>query len=214
MPDMPFITFEGIEGSGKSTQARRALEYVRARGRDAVLEREPGGTAIGARLRAILLDPESRGLDPIAELLLMEADRRQHVVEVLEPTLARGVLVLCDRFNDATFAYQGGARGLSADLVAAIDAWTVAGLRPDRTLLFDCPVPLGLARAGRRDGAATPRFEAEGPAFHEKVRAAYLAIARRDPARVKVIDTDRPADAVFADVRRELDVFCGPGEST
>ena len=133
MPDMPFITFEGIEGSGKSTQARRALEYVRARGRDAVLEREPGGTAIGARLRAILLDPESRGLDPIAELLLMEADRRQHVVEVLEPTLARGVLVLCDRFNDATFAYQGGARGLSADLVAAIDAWTVAGLRPRST---------------------------------------------------------------------------------
>jgi dTMP kinase len=211
MPAMPFITFEGIEGSGKSTQARRALEYVRSRGREAVLEREPGGTAIGARLRAILLDPESRGLDPIAELLLMEADRRQHVAEVLGPALARGVLVLCDRFNDATFAYQGGARGLPAELVRVVDAWSVGGLRPDRTLLFDCPVPLGLARAGERDGARTPRFEAEGPAFHEKVRAAYLAIAKREPARVRVIGTDRPPDAVFADVRRELDEFCPAG---
>ena len=209
MTAMPFITFEGIEGSGKSTQARRALEYVRSRGLDAILEREPGGTAVGARLRAILLDPETRGLDPVAELLLMEADRRQHVVDVLAPAVARGALVLCDRFNDATFAYQGGARGLPADLVAAVDAWTVGDLRPDRTLLFDCPVPLGLSRAGRRDGARTPRFEAEGPAFHERVRAAYLAIARREPGRVRVIDTDRPPDAVFADVRRELEDFCG-----
>ncbi len=213
MPAMPFVTFEGIEGSGKSTQARRALEYVRARGREALLEREPGGTAIGARLRAILLDPENRGLDPIAELLLMEADRRQHVVEVLGPALARGVLVLCDRFNDATFAYQGGARGLPEELVRAVDAWTVGDLHPDRTLLFDCPVPLGLARAGKRDGARTPRFEAEGAEFHEKVRAAYLAIARREPARVRVIDTDRPPDAVFADVRRELDEFCPAGST-
>jgi dTMP kinase len=208
MPAMPFITFEGIEGSGKSTQARRALEYVRSRGLDAILEREPGGTAVGARLRAILLDPETRGLDPVAELLLMEADRRQHVVEVLGPAVERGALVLCDRFNDATFAYQGGARGLPADLVATVDAWTVGGLRPDRTLLFDCPVSLGLSRAGRRDGTQTPRFEAEGAAFHERVRAAYLAIARREPARVRVIDTDRPPDAVFADVRRELDEVC------
>jgi len=207
MPAMPFITFEGIEGSGKSTQARRIFEYARSRGRETILEREPGGTPVGARLRAILLDPETRGLDPVAELLLMEADRRQHVVDVLAPAVARGALVLCDRFNDATFAYQGGARGLPADLVAAVDAWTVDGLRPDRTLLFDCPVPLGLSRAGRRDGARTPRFEAEGPAFHEKVRAAYLAIARREPARVRIIDSDRPPDAVFADVQRELEEF-------
>jgi dTMP kinase len=211
MPAMPFITFEGIEGSGKSTQARRALEYIRGRGREAVLEREPGGTAIGARLRAILLDPENRALDPIAELLLMEADRRQHVAEILGPALARGVLVLCDRFNDATFAYQEGARGLPAELVRTVDAWSVGDLRPDRTLLFDCPVSLGLARAGKRDGAQTPRFEAEGAEFHEKVRAAYLAIAKREPARVRVIGTDRPPDAVFADVRRELDEFCPAG---
>src|SRR5438874_607461 len=117
MPRMPLVTFEGIEGSGKSTQARRAAEYCRAGGREVVLEREPGGTAIGAKLRAILLDPETRGLDPVAELLLMEADRRQHVVEVLEPALARGVLVFCDRFNDATFAYQGAGRGISDRVV-------------------------------------------------------------------------------------------------
>jgi dTMP kinase len=214
MPAMPFITFEGIEGSGKSTQARRALEYVRARGREAVLEREPGGTAIGARLRAILPDPETRAPDPTADLLLMEAARRQHIVEVLLPALARGVVVLCDRFNDATFAYQGGARGLPAELVGAVDAWTVGSLRPDRTLLFDCPVSLGLARAGKRDGARTPRFEAEGAAFHEKVRAAYLAIARRDPARVRVIDTDRPPESVLADVRRELDEFSEAGSAS
>ena len=202
---MPLVTFEGIEGSGKSTQARRAAELCRSGGREVLLEREPGGTPIGTRLRAVLLDPASRGLDPFSELLLMEADRRQHVAEVLEPALARGALVLCDRFNDATFAYQGGGRGLPGEIVAAIDGWSVRGVRPDRTLLFDCPVEVGLARARRRDGEATPRFEAEDRAFHERVRDAYLAIARREPARVKVIDTTRPPDAVFEDVRRHLE---------
>jgi dTMP kinase len=202
---MPLVTFEGIEGSGKSTQARRAAELCRVNGREVLLEREPGGTAIGKRLREVLLDPASRGLDPLSELLLMEADRRQHVSEVLGPALARGVLVLCDRFNDATFAYQGGGRGLSSEIVETIDRWTTGEVRPDRTLLFDCPVEVGLARARRRDGEATPRFEAEDRPFHERVRAAYLAIARREPARVRVIDTTRPPDAVFEDVRRHLE---------
>lgn len=202
---MPLVTFEGIEGSGKSTQARRAADFLRAGGREVLLEREPGGTAIGARLREVLLDPASRALDPFSELLLMEADRRQHVAEVLEPALARGALVLCDRFNDATFAYQGGGRGLPGEIVAAIDGWAVRGLVPARTLLFDCPVDVGLARAKRRDGDATPRFEAEDRAFHERVRAAYLAIAAREPQRVQVIDTTRPPDVVFADVRRRLE---------
>jgi len=190
---MPLVTFEGIEGSGKSTQARRAAELCRVNGREVLLEREPGGTAIGKRLREVLLDPASRGLDPLSELLLMEADRRQHVSEVLGPALARGVLVLCDRFNDATFAYQGGGRGLSSEIVETIDRWTTGEVRPDRTLLFDCPVEVGLARARRRDGESTPRFEAEDRPFHERVRAAYLAIARREPARVRVIDTTRPS---------------------
>jgi len=202
---MPLVTFEGIEGSGKSTQARRAAELCRVNGREVLLEREPGGTAIGKRLREVLLDPASRGLDPLSELLLMEADRRQHVSEVLGPALARGVLVLCDRFNDATFAYQGGGRGLSSEIVETIDRWTTGEVRPDRTLLFDCPVEVGLARARRRDGESTPRFEAEDRPFHERVRAAYLAIARRDPGRVRVIDTTRPPDAVFEDVRRHLE---------
>ena len=204
---MPLDTFEGIEGSGKSTQARRAAELCRTKGREVLLEREPGGTAVGRRLREVLLDPASRGLDPFSELLLMEADRRQHVAEVLEPALARGALVLCDRFNDATFAYQGGGRGLPPEVVEAIDRWSVRGMRPDRTLLFDCPVDVGLARARRRDGEATPRFEAEDRAFHERVRTAYLAIADREPERVKVIDTTRPPDAVFEDVRRHLEGF-------
>jgi dTMP kinase len=204
---MPLVTFEGIEGSGKSTQARRAAELCRVDGREVLLEREPGGTPIGRRLREVLLDPASRGLDPFSELLLMEADRRQHVAEVLEPALARGVLVLCDRFNDATFAYQGGGRGLPAEIVEAIDRWSVRGVRPDRTLLFDCPVDVGLERARRRDGESTPRFEAEGRAFHERVRAAYLAIANHEPSRVKVIDATRPPDAVFEDVRRHLEGF-------
>jgi dTMP kinase len=207
MRGMPLVTFEGIEGSGKSTQARRAAELCRASGREVLLEREPGGTAIGKRLREVLLDPASRGLDPFSELLLMEADRRQHVSEVLGPALARGALVLCDRFNDATFAYQGGGRGLPPEMIEAIDRWSTGGTRPDRTLLFDCPVDVGLARARGRDGDSTPRFEAEDRAFHERVRAAYLAIAGREPARVKVIDATRPPDAVFADVRRHLEGF-------
>lgn len=202
---MPLVTFEGIEGSGKSTQARRAAELCRGNGREVLLEREPGGTAIGRRLREVLLDPASRGLDPLSELLLMEADRRQHVSEVLGPALARGVLVLCDRFNDATYAYQGGGRGLSPERIETIDRWTTGEVRPERTLLFDCPVEVGLARARRRDGESTPRFEAEDRPFHERVRAAYLAIARREPARVKVIDSTRPPDAVFEDVRRHLE---------
>ena len=201
---MPLVTFEGIEGSGKSTQARRAAEHFRSLGGEVLLEREPGGTAAGARLRAVLLDPETRGLDPLAELLMMEADRRQHVVEVLAPALERGALVLCDRFNDATFAYQGGGRGLPLDVIRTIDGWTTADVRPARTLVFDCPVEIGLARAGKRDGDRTPRFEAESAAFHERVRRAYLDIAAREPERVRVIDTVRPPDVVFEDVRRAI----------
>jgi len=202
---MTFVTFEGIEGSGKSTQIRRAAEMLRAAGRDVVLEREPGGTPIGSRLRAVLLDPDSRGMDPFAELLLMEADRRQHLADHLEPAIARGAFVLCDRFNDATFAYQGGGRGLPRAMIETIDAWSVRGVRPDRTLLFDCPVETGLSRARRRDGLDTPRFEAEGLAFHERVRQAYREIAAREPGRVRLIDGDRSPDAVFDDVRAALE---------
>lgn len=202
---MPLITFEGIEGCGKSTQARLAARWLESRGTRARPEREPGGTPIGARLREILLDGASRAMDPVAELLLMAADRRQHVIETLNPALARGEIVLCDRFSDATLAYQGGGRGLDPAMVAAADRWATEGLRPDLTLVFDCPVATGIARAIKRDGAAGARFEGEPEAFHERVRQAYLEIARREPERVKVIDATGGPDEVFEEVRRQLE---------
>lgn len=206
---MPLITFEGIEGCGKSTQSRRAAAHYRQAGRNVRLEREPGGTAAGLRMRELLLDPSLAGLDPLAELLLMEADRRQHVVEVLRPALDRGEVVFCDRFNDATVAYQGGGRGIPLERVRAVDGWVVEGLTPDLTLLLDCPVEVGLARARRRDGGAGARFENESREFHERVRSAYLEIAAREPERVRRIDSDRDPDEVFADVRRHLDRCLG-----
>ena len=204
---MPLITFEGIEGSGKSTQARRAAERFRDRAPGLLLEREPGGTAVGSAIRKILLDPGNGRLDPLAELMLLEADRRQHVAETLAPALARGVLVLCDRFTDATFAYQAGGRGIDPEIVARIDGWSVGSVRPDLTLLFDCPAELGLARARARDGGRADRFEAEETEFHRRVRGAYLEIARREPARVRVVDSTRPPDDVFGDVEREISTF-------
>ncbi len=202
---MPLITFEGIEGCGKSTQSRRAAAHYREAGLDVRLEREPGGTAIGHRIRELLLDPAVRSFDPLTELLLMEADRRQHVVEVLRPALEQGAIVFCDRFHDATFAYQGGGRGLPPDRIRAVDGWAVEGLRPDLTLLLDCPVEVGLARARHRDGENGARFENESREFHERVRAAYLAIAGRETGRVKRIDSNREPDRVFADVLGHLD---------
>ncbi len=206
---MPFITFEGIEGSGKSTQARRAAEYFRGRVGELLLEREPGGTRIGAAIRAILLDPANRDLDPVAELLLMEADRRQHVVTVIAPAISRGALVLCDRFNDATFAYQGAGRRIDPAMISRADAWSVEGTRPDRTLVFDCPVEVGLARVGSRDAERRDRFEAEGPDFHSRVRQAYREIARREPGRVSLIDAARTEDEIFPDVVARISEVLG-----
>lgn len=206
---MPLITFEGIEGSGKSTQCRRAASLFRSRVAEVLLEREPGGTRIGSAIRGILLDPANRQLDPIAELMLLEADRRQHVAETLAPALARGALVLCDRFSDATFAYQGGGRGIDLSVLSQIDGWSVGDLRPDRTLLFDCPAEMGLARARERDGGRSDRFEAEEEDFHRRVRDAYLEIARREPLRVRVLDSTRSPEEVFGDVEREISGLLG-----
>ena len=202
---MPFVTFEGIEGCGKSSQARRAAAHYRRAGLDVRLEREPGGTEAGVRIRELLLDPALESLDPLAELLLMEADRRQHVQQVLRPALEEGAVVICDRFNDATFAYQGGGRGLPRKLVEAVDGWAVEGLVPDLTLILDCPVDVGLARANRRDRGNGARFEQESREFHERVRAAYREIAAGDPRRVRLIDSTRPPDEVFEEIRRHLD---------
>jgi dTMP kinase len=197
------VTFEGIEGSGKSTQLARARVRLEGLGVPVLATREPGGTAVGEQLRRILLESSGR-LDPAAELLLMFADRRQHLTETIEPALSAGAVVLCDRYTDASRAYQGAGRGLGE---AAVDALhrTFAVREPDRTYLFDCRVEAALARVAARSGASADRFERESLAFHRRVRAAYRRRARREPRRIVTLDAGRPADAVFAALWLDLE---------
>ena len=194
---VPFVTFEGVEGCGKSTQLALAAARLRAEGRAVTTTREPGGTPIGEKIRAILVDPSHGALDPVAEWLLIEAARRQHVRDVVRPALAAAHVVLCDRFSDSTEAYQAAGRGLDPDWITAVDARVRDGLAPDLTLVYDCDPAEGLARARRRDADSPGRFEAEELALHERVRAAFLAIARREPARVVLVPVDGPAEHVF-----------------
>jgi len=200
-----FITFEGVEGSGKSTQWRRTVKALEDRGVKLVATREPGGTPIGAELRALLLDPGNRGLDPRAELLLYCADRVEHMVRLVLPALDRGVTVLCDRYSDATVAYQAHARGLGVELVERVN---LGHRPPDLTLLYDVPVDLGLERARGRNLFSglehEARFEQEALAFHERVRAGYLAIAAQEPKRVQIVDGARSEDEVFAATWRHV----------
>jgi dTMP kinase len=201
---MPFVTFEGVEGSGKSTQLRLAAQRLRALGTDVLETREPGGTAVGRTLRDILMDEANTRLDPVTEWLLLEADRRQHVRETLRPALARGGFVFCDRFSDATEAYQQEGRGLEPNAVRFVDAIARDGLVPDFTLLYDLDPSKGLARARHRDGGRSGRFEAADLEFHERVRAAYLAIARREPQRVAIVSSDAPREHVAGETWRLL----------
>jgi dTMP kinase len=189
-----FITFEGIEGSGKTTQMRR----LAARLPNAIATKEPGGTPSADRIRAILLDSSSH-LDPIAELFLFAASRRQHVVEVIQPALDRGAVVLCDRFTDATLAYQGFGRRLDLDQLRMLNDWATSSLHPDLTLLFDLPEEIGLTRARSRNAGADTdegRFEAEDLRFHRRVREGYLALAVAEPKRFIVIDGSGTIDEV------------------
>ena len=212
-----FVTFEGIEGSGKSTQAGRLSERLRRAGRDVVLTREPGGTALGRQLRALLLAAESPVL-PEAELLLYAADRAQHVAETIAPALARGAVVLCDRFLDATLAYQGVARGLGSEAVLALHRRAPLDLRPRRTVLLDLDPAVALARARGRDAARggpldEGRFEAEPLDFHRKVREGYLAIAAAEPDRVRVVPAaDDPERVESAILQALTDLFPELGE--
>lgn len=187
-----FITFEGIEGSGKSTQARLLAGWLGSSGREVILLREPGGTPLGERVRQILLNGETRALSPWAELFLYEACRAELVKEVIAPALREGKTVVCDRFTDSTLAYQGYARGLSIDEVEAANRAAAAGLAPDVTFLIDCPVETGLKRAWSRieskGGDREDRFEKEAVAFHEAVRKGYLDIASREPERLRIVD--------------------------
>jgi len=205
-----FITFEGVEGCGKSTQIRTLQQHLERGGRRVMATREPGGCPIADAIRAILLDPANQQLVARAELLLYAAARAQHVEQVIRPALATGTIVLCDRFADATSAYQGGGRGLDAGLVAQLNAIATAGLYPDLTLLLDFPVELGLARARHRNQHDAllneGRFELEELAFHQRVRTAYQALAEGE-SRFRVIDATGAAADVAARVTAAVDTF-------
>jgi dTMP kinase len=189
-----FITFEGPEGSGKTTQLKLLAERLRTAGHDFVQTQEPGGTDIGRQIRKILLDPSSTVLRPTAELLLMFASRAQNVDEVILPALAAGNIVLCDRFTDSTLAYQGAGRGLGADVVYDLDRIACRGLVPHLTLLIDIDTATGLARAKQT------RMEAQPLAFHRAVREAFLQLASDDSKRIRLIDGARDMQAIAQDV--------------
>ncbi|MDK4200721.1 dTMP kinase [Pseudomonas sp. HR1] len=194
-----FITLEGPEGAGKSTNRDYLAELLGSGGREVVLTREPGGTPLAERIREILLAPAAEPMAVDTELLLMFAARAQHLAQVVRPALARGALVLCDRFVDATYAYQGGGRGVPVERIATLEAFVLGDLQPDLTLVFDLPVEIGLARAARR--GALDRFEREQRAFFEAVRQTYLDRAQAVPARYRLIDASRSLAEVQAELR-------------
>lgn len=195
-----FITLEGIEGAGKSTVAKFVSDSLGTQGMRVRLTREPGGTPLAERLRQIVLERGAEPLPALTETLLMFAARALHVQQVIAPALARGEWVVCDRFTDATRAYQGSGRGVDRVLIDALARAVHPGLTPDCTLLLDLPVAAGLARARARTGAPADRFEAETVEFFEKVRAGYLALAAAEPQRFRLINADRP----LADVERRV----------
>lgn len=197
-----FITVEGGEGAGKTTMIERMVDWLTARGHRVVHTREPGGTELAEKLRDILLDTQSTGLSDQAELLLMFASRAQHLAELIRPTLAQGDTVVCDRFTDATWAYQGGGRGLPKQDIATLEQLVHGDLQPDLTVLLDLPVELGLSRASLR--SASDRFEEEPVAFFERVRAAYLERAALSPERFAVVDASGPVESVWSKVEQVL----------
>lgn len=191
-----FITLEGPEGAGKSTNRDYLAERLREQGVEVLLSREPGGTPLAERIRELLLAPSDEPMAVDTELLLVFAARAQHLQQVIRPALARGCVVLCDRFTDATYAYQGGGRGLAAERIAVLEQFVQGELRPDLTLVFDLPVEVGLARAAAR--GRLDRFEQEAQDFFEAVRQTYLARARLAPQRYRLLDAAQPLAAVQA----------------
>lgn len=190
-----FITFEGIDGSGKSTQLRLLANFLHQAGCDVLLTREPGGTPVGNRLRGALLDAHEE-VDPLTELLVFAADRAQHVRRVLRPALQSGQVVFSDRYADATRAYQGAGRGFSPELIAEIIQLATEGLQPDLTVLFDLSVEDSTARTQRRGDSAQrgDRLDAENDDFHTRVRDAYLQLAQAEPERIKIVNTNQPLE--------------------
>jgi dTMP kinase len=204
-----FITLEGIEGCGKSTQARRLVERLERAGHRVLAAREPGGTPVAEAVRRVMLDPAHEGLSAEAELLLVTAARADHVRRVIEPALAEGTVVVCDRFSDSSRAYQGAGRGLDPQVVEAVDRVARGGLQPDATLLLDLPAEQGLERARSRNhdggGSAESRIDDEDLAFHRRVRSGFLRLAGAEPRRVWVIDASGGPDDVEGRVGRALD---------
>jgi dTMP kinase len=204
-----FITLEGIEGSGKSTQIQHVFNYLNNLGLKCIMTREPGGTRIGEKIRSILLDPESASMDPSAELLLYTADRIQHIQEIILPAIESGGIVICDRYFDATLAYQGAARGLDTALILNLHQLICRDLKPDLTFLLDLSPDTGLRRAWRQLESGSrmdieSRFEKETLAFHERVRAGYLALAGKEPERFRIIDASQSQERVQAQIIRIL----------
>ncbi len=197
-----FITLEGPEGAGKSTNREYLAERLRERGVEVLLTREPGGTPLAERVRELLLTPSDEPMAADTELLLVFAARAQHLAQVIRPALMRGCVVLCDRFTDATYAYQGGGRGVPEARIAVLENFVQGELRPDLTLVFDLPVEVGLARAAAR--GRLDRFEQEGRGFFEAVRQAYLRRAAAEPQRYRVVDAAQSLDQVQRDLDRLL----------
>jgi dTMP kinase len=199
-----FLTFEGIEGSGKTTQLQKLAKRLREAGAAPVcVTKEPGGTPLANRIRAILLDPEEDGMDPVTEVLLYAASRRQHTVEVIRPALEGGAFVLCDRYTDATLAYQGFGRMLNLDRLRDLNDWATERTHPDLTLIFDLPESIGLDRARKRNEASEAlrgesRIEGEDLRFHRRVREGYLSLAEADPRRYAIVDANGTIDEVLA----------------
>lgn len=205
-----FITFEGIEGCGKTTQIRRLEKRLRDKGIQFVSTLEPGGTQIGQDIRRLLLDSRNSHLSPLAELILYEADRAQHMEEIIRPALEQGRWVICDRFYDATVAYQGAGRGLDMDLILDLNNRVTRGLKPDITLLLDLPPETGIERALRRNNDLTQdgqdRFEREKMDFHEKVRNAYIEMSRKEK-RFSIIDASLSEDAVEEEILKVISPY-------
>lgn len=205
MPRGLFITLEGGEGAGKSTNLAFIRQWLQRAGHEVVVTREPGGTELGERVRDILLHGKQLHITPESEMLLMFAARSEHLAKVIHPALAAGKVVLCDRFTDATYAYQGGGRGLAPERIASMESWVQGDLRPDLTLLFDVPVDAGRARAGQR--GEPDRFEREDNDFFTRVHATYLARAQAEPKRMRVIDAGRSLPQVEQQIAAMLKEF-------
>ncbi len=201
-----FITVEGGEGVGKSTNLQFIRNHLIQRGIEVLTTREPGGTPLSEEIRALLLDQTHDDMHPDTELLLMFAARAQHLRQTILPALEEGQWVVCDRFTDATYAYQGGGRGIDPDRIATLEAWTQGTFRPDLTLLLDAPVEIGMKRVAGRN-QESDRFEQERHDFFERVRQGYLAQAERHPGRFRVIDAALPLEQVQDQIAQALDTF-------